>query len=253
MNNEWKHFKTIADSEYCEIDGVNIWDYKWISDYETIIVKDPLYGETKSFNHFCIELANNKIEFVAGEFSNCVWGIYTKTDYQNKNEINVSDRDAFNIIKEFIEKHFNENYDETEEYENCFHISIYSKENKESNLWFEYDIGNSELIVGYGISHTHYGKQYGIELSQGLNRLIDFFTTKIRNTHYYKGSVNFKTIYETKKGNDFYSVLGTNSMLFLYPFWKKTTKKVIEYSELVKDENVIEELEKMREKINIVC
>lgn len=78
MNNNWKHFKTAYDGDYCEIEGINVWEHKWKSDYETIIVKDPIYGKTKSFNKFWIELPNNKIEFVAGEFSNCVWGFYVK-------------------------------------------------------------------------------------------------------------------------------------------------------------------------------
>jgi hypothetical protein len=68
MNNEWKHFKTVYDGEYCGLEGINIWDYKWESDYETIIVKDPNYGETESFNRYWIELPNRVVEFVAGEF-----------------------------------------------------------------------------------------------------------------------------------------------------------------------------------------
>lgn len=76
MNN-WKHFKTVVDGEYCEVDGINIWDYEWKSDYEIILVKDPAYGQSKSFIKFWIELPNKKVEFVAGEFSNTVWGIYT--------------------------------------------------------------------------------------------------------------------------------------------------------------------------------
>ena len=255
MNNEWKHFKTIADSQYCEIDGVNIWDYKWKSNYETIIVKDPLYGETKSFNRCWIESTDFNIEFVAGEFSNCVWGIYTKTGKQPEAKINIdnNNRTIFNYLKEFLNKHFFENYEVSEQYDDCFHIAVYSKEKKESNVWFEYDIGNSELIVGYGISHIHYGKQYGVEISEGLNRLLDFFTTKMRRTYYYKGSMNFKTVYEIKKENEVYKVLGINSMLFLYPFWKKTTKKVINYSELVIEENIKKELKIIREKINNIC
>lgn len=78
MNSEWKYFKTIADGEYCVIEGINIWDFEWKSNYETIVVKDPLYGDAKSLNLFWIELPNKSVEFVAGEFSMCVWGIYTR-------------------------------------------------------------------------------------------------------------------------------------------------------------------------------
>ena len=162
-------------------------------------------------------------------------------------------RIIYNDIKGFLDKHFPDNYNESKEYEDCFHITVYSQEKEDSSVWFEFDIGNSELIVGYGISHIHYGKQYGIEISEGLNRLLDFFTTKMKRTDYYKDNVNFKNVYELKRENGTYENLGTSSMLFLYPFWKKTTKKVTEHSELIKDENIKTELEKIRERINNVC
>jgi hypothetical protein len=250
MNIKWKHFRTIADGEFCEIEGINIWEYKWKSDYETIFVKDPLYGETKSLNRFWIELPNKKVEFVAGEFSNCVWGIYTKTKKGVEIENN---REIYEEIKGFLDKYFPENHTESKEYDGCFHITVYSQEKEESSVWFEFDIGNSELIVGYGISHIHYGKQYGIEISEGLNRLLDFFTAKMKRTDYYKGKVNFKNVYELKTENGTYENLGTSSIFSLYPFWKKTTKKVTEHSELIKDKNIKSELEKIRERINNVC
>ena len=162
-------------------------------------------------------------------------------------------RIIYNDIKGFLDKYFPDNYNESKEYEDCFHITVYSKEKEDSSVWFEFDIGNSELIVGYGISHIHYGKQYGIEISEGLNRLLDFFTTKMKRTDYYKDKVNFKNVYEMKRENGTYENLGTSSMLFLYPFWKKTTKKITEHSELIKDQNIKSELEKIREQINNVC
>ncbi|AUC76284.1 hypothetical protein [Olleya sp. Bg11-27] len=162
-------------------------------------------------------------------------------------------RIIFEDIKRFLNNHFSDNYNESIEYEDCFHITIYSKEKEESSVWFEFDIGNAELIVGYGISHIHYGKQYGQEISEGLNRLLDFFTAKMKRTEFYKGKVNFKNVYEIQKKNESYRNLGTSSMLFLYPFWRKTTKKVTEHSELIKNENIITELEQLRERINNVC
>ena len=65
--------------------------------------------------------------------------------------------------------------------------------------------------------------------------------------------MNFKSIYESKTANGIYNKLGTSSMLFLYPFWKQTTKKVTEHTELIKNENIKAELEKVREQINNVC
>ncbi|WP_452221055.1 hypothetical protein [Lacinutrix salivirga] len=159
-------------------------------------------------------------------------------------------RIIYNEIKGFLDKNFTDNYNESKEYEDSYHITIYSQEKEDSSIWFELDIGNSELILGYGVSHIHYGEQYGIDLIEGLNRLLDFFTTKMKRTDYYKGKVNFKNVYEMKRENGTYENLGTSTMLFFYPFWKKTTKKVTGHSELIKDEKIKTELEKIRERIN---
>ena len=76
MSKKWNHQKTIVDGDKFEINGLNIWDYKWAITGEKISVKDPLYGKQYAFNVFEIENKNKKISFAAGEFSNCVWGIY---------------------------------------------------------------------------------------------------------------------------------------------------------------------------------
>jgi len=103
MNNEWKYFKTVVDGEYCGIEGINIWDYEWKSDYETILVKDPTYGKAKSLNRFWIELPNRKVEFVAGEFSMSVWGIYIRKNnsIETKDSLNIKIEIARKITNEF--------------------------------------------------------------------------------------------------------------------------------------------------------
>lgn len=150
----------------------------------------------------------------------------------------------YNHIKSFIDKYFPE-YKELKE-GNCLFISL-----KNNPIWFEFDIKYTELIVGYEVNHIHYGEQYGIKISKGLNQLLDFFISKIKRTDYYKGKVNFKCVYEIKKENGTFENLRTKSIL-IYPFWKKTTKKVTEYS-IIKDENIKTELERLRERINNLC
>ena len=167
-------------------------------------------------------------------------------------------RIAFNEIKGFLDKNFLGSYNESKEYEECYHINVYSKNEENSIVWFEFDIGNSELIVGYGISHIHYGKQYGKEVKEGINSLLDFFSIKMRRTDYLKGKTIFKNIYEIKKENREYEYFGTSSMFLIYPFWKKsfwgeTTKKITEQPELITNESTKVELEKLRERINKVC
>jgi len=83
MNASWKFITAIPDGEYFQINGLNIWDHKWESKGEKIQVKDPVYGETHSMDVYQIEKDNLKIRFAAGEFSNCIWGIYREEENYN--------------------------------------------------------------------------------------------------------------------------------------------------------------------------
>jgi len=76
MNENWTHIKTIADGDAFEINGLNIWNFKWIDTRQSINIKDPNYGQDYVFGIYEITNDNKTIRFAAGEFSNCVWGIY---------------------------------------------------------------------------------------------------------------------------------------------------------------------------------
>lgn len=78
MNSNWKHKATIADGENFYIQGLNIWDFEWENTNESINIKDPLYKQNFCFYIYKIKNNNIEIIFAAGEFSNCVWGIYLK-------------------------------------------------------------------------------------------------------------------------------------------------------------------------------
>ena len=80
MKTVWRFEKTIVDGEEYKINGINIWDFKWEVTGEKIKIKDPLYGQSYTFNVFKIQNDNIEILFAAGEFSNCIWGIYLKED-----------------------------------------------------------------------------------------------------------------------------------------------------------------------------
>ena len=45
MNSNWKHIKTIVDSEPFELNGLNIWDFQWERTGNYIKIKDPNYGQ----------------------------------------------------------------------------------------------------------------------------------------------------------------------------------------------------------------
>jgi hypothetical protein len=87
MKAEWIHKKTIVDGENYEINGLNIWDFNWEDTGDKINIKDPLYAQDYCFNIYKIQKNDNSIFFSAGEFSNCVWGIYEKSGiiYEDQN------------------------------------------------------------------------------------------------------------------------------------------------------------------------
>ncbi|WP_374446431.1 hypothetical protein [Epilithonimonas sp.] len=74
----WKFITAIPDGEPFYLDGINIWDFKWQNTNETIEVKDPLYQQDFVLDIYKINAVGKDIVFAAGEFSNCIWGIYQK-------------------------------------------------------------------------------------------------------------------------------------------------------------------------------
>ena len=51
MTTNWKHIKTITFNEPFEIEGLNIWNYKWVDTGNKINLKDPIY-----FQDYCFSL-----------------------------------------------------------------------------------------------------------------------------------------------------------------------------------------------------
>ena len=76
MASNWKHLKTVIDSDPFELEGLNIWEHEWKSTGKSINIRDPLYSQDYTFNVFEISDGTKVIRFAAGEYSNCVWGIY---------------------------------------------------------------------------------------------------------------------------------------------------------------------------------
>lgn len=71
----WQHEITGVDGNTI-LFGVNIFDYKWESTNQSVIVRDPLYGQEYKFSVYKVIINEQEYEFAAGEFSNCVWGFY---------------------------------------------------------------------------------------------------------------------------------------------------------------------------------
>lgn len=81
LNNEWKFYSVIMGIDKFFIQGLNIWDNNWVYTNEYVVVQDPAYENKYKTKVINIQKDNNKIEFVAVEFSNEVWGIYLRKDY----------------------------------------------------------------------------------------------------------------------------------------------------------------------------
>ena len=75
---KWNSVITIAENDAFFINGINIWDFEWEFTGERIHFSDPLRDKNYTFQVYKIITSNLEIEFGAGEFSNCVWGIYQK-------------------------------------------------------------------------------------------------------------------------------------------------------------------------------
>jgi hypothetical protein len=79
--NKWKLLTVVIDGEHLEIEGVNVWEFKWQTiDEPKLSVPHPSYPSQQHELSPCyIESNDKKILFAAGELSNCVWCFYVPT------------------------------------------------------------------------------------------------------------------------------------------------------------------------------
>lgn len=75
---EWHFVTTLCDGEAFTVRDLNLWDYEWNLVTPRIEVTDPHYKQIFYFNEFQITDGNTTVNFVAGEFSNTIFGIYLK-------------------------------------------------------------------------------------------------------------------------------------------------------------------------------
>ncbi len=72
---EYTYYKTCFENN-CELFGIDIFDYDWASDWEKVVVTDPMYGQEHTFTVWHVNVKSEIYTFAAGEFSNGVWGFY---------------------------------------------------------------------------------------------------------------------------------------------------------------------------------
>ena len=71
----WQHEITGIDGNTI-LFGVNIFDYQWKTTGQRVKVRVPLYSQEYKFPVYTVVINGEEHEFVAGEFSNCVWRFF---------------------------------------------------------------------------------------------------------------------------------------------------------------------------------
>ena len=73
----WVFFDSCADGERLEIQGIDVWQCKWVRcDGEMAVVRDPHYQERREFEVYTLVQGERRVRMAAGEFSNGIWGFY---------------------------------------------------------------------------------------------------------------------------------------------------------------------------------
>lgn len=72
----WKFLCCSVDGQPVKIFGKTIFNENWVNTGDKVLVYDPSYNEPHYFNVYKIIVNNEEKKFVAGEFSNCIWGFY---------------------------------------------------------------------------------------------------------------------------------------------------------------------------------
>lgn len=107
---------------------------------------------------------------------------------------------------------------------------------KNSDFWVSTTFG--ELVVGYGLHHTHFSQEFE-NLDDGLVQAFDLLTNRIKTTQYIKGNTVFKTTVEIEYPDATLVNIGSSGLI-LFPFWKKT-KLEVKYDEKILEKKEIED------------
>ncbi|MET3732696.1 hypothetical protein [Moheibacter stercoris] len=110
-----------------------------------------------------------------------------------------------------------------------------------SPFWLMKD--TNELIVGYGVNHTHFSDDFN-KLDNGINLIADLLTNRIKTTNYIKGNYVYKSIVEIEFPDSTTKILGKSTIL-IHPFWRK--KKI----ETTIEESLIEK-HKIQNQLNLI-
>ncbi|AJW62301.1 hypothetical protein VO54_00815 [Elizabethkingia miricola] len=109
---------------------------------------------------------------------------------------------------------------------------------EDSEFWMT--ANKTELIVGYGINHSHYSEDYD-NLDSGIEEVFNLLTCKIRITREIRGSYMTKITVDMELPDGTFNPLSSSRPL-LYPFWKKPTTEVTFIEKIINREEIEEDV-----------
>ncbi len=147
----------------------------------------------------------------------------------------------FTKISKLLEEHLGDKVQiNIEKYKDGY--EEYQLNIEDTDIWITCD--DNEMIVGGGYNHLHISEDYG-NIREGIEILLDIFTKRKRITQFYKGKYCYKTQIEIEVNENKYEDFST-SVIFIFPFWRKTKKEVFFENELINIELVKQEIEEIR-------
>nr|WP_042289982.1 hypothetical protein [Nonlabens ulvanivorans] len=127
----------------------------------------------------------------------------------------------------------NEEFSQTiNEYDEGRHLTI-----GDTGFWISLD--DKELIIGFGLNHTHYNFDYD-SMEDAIDTFFLLLTKRKKITDYSKGLKIFKTKVEIEVDNEELINLGTTAT-FPLQFWKRSESKISYVNEFLKTEKITEQ------------
>ncbi len=153
----------------------------------------------------------------------------------------------FNKISRLLKEHLgNKVQINIEKYEDGYKEYQLNIEN--TDIWIT--CGGNEIIVGNGYNHLHINEDYG-DIKERVEILLNIFTKKKRITEFYKGKYCYKTEIEIEESKNNYKSF-SSTLILIYPFWKKTKKKIYFENELINAELIKQEIEEIKNCTNTI-
>ena len=138
----------------------------------------------------------------------------------------------FNLIKDLLISKLGERVKFSKEFDDE------TLEIEDSEFWLT--ANKTELIVGYGINHSHYSEDYD-NLDSGIEEVFNLLTCKILITREIRGSYMTKITVDKELPDGTFNPLSSSRPL-LYPFWKKPTTEITFIEKIIDREEIEEDV-----------